>query len=193
MVLRLISNNWYSVLVNGQSFGFFQSSRGLKQGDPLSPTLFIIAAEVLSRSLNKLFEDQEFRGYGMPKWSPKINHLSYADDTILFCSGQPKSMRKMMTILKRYELVSGQLINLDKSLVHLHEKIPIGVSYQIRKIIGIRMGSFPFTYLGCPMFYGRKNKSHFEGFVQKVAKRIHSWHNRFLSFGGRQVLISHVL
>ncbi|XP_049410465.1 uncharacterized protein LOC125873619 [Solanum stenotomum] len=69
------------------AYGFFQSSRGLKQGDPLSPTLFIIAAEVLSRSLNGLFEDSEFRGFGMPKWSPQINHLYYADDTILFFSG----------------------------------------------------------------------------------------------------------
>lgn len=51
------------------------SSRGVKQGDPLSPTLFIIAAEVLSRGLNRLHSDTQFKGYGIPKWSPEINHL----------------------------------------------------------------------------------------------------------------------
>ncbi|WMV59077.1 hypothetical protein MTR67_052462 [Solanum verrucosum] len=167
--------------------------RGLKQGDPLSSTLFIIVAEVFARSLNNLFEDLEYKGYGMPKWNPKINHLSYADDTILFCLGQPFSMRKMIKVLIKYEDVSRQLINLDKSLVYLHEKVPIGASYQIRRITGIRMGSFPFTYLGCPMFYERKNKSHFEVLIKKVAKRMHSWQNRLLSFGRRYILIAHVL
>lgn len=67
MIVRLISNNWYFILMNGRSFGFFQSSRELKQEDPLSPTLFIIAAEVLARSLNGLFEKEMFKGFGMPK------------------------------------------------------------------------------------------------------------------------------
>lgn len=92
----------------------FKSSRGLKQRDPLSPTLFIIAVEVLARGLNKLHEESGFRGYGMPKWSPQINHLSYVDDTILFCSGEMKSIRMMMKILRTYEKVSGQMINLSK-------------------------------------------------------------------------------
>lgn len=83
---RLIANNWYSVLINGQAHGFFHSIRGVKQGDPLSPALFIMAAEVLSRSLTSLFDDPRCRGYGMPKWSENMNHLAYADDTIIFTS-----------------------------------------------------------------------------------------------------------
>lgn len=87
MVWRFLSNNWYTVLVNGQPYGFFQSTRGVRQGDPLSPLLFIIVVEVMTRNLNELFNDSKYIGFGMPKWSPKINHLSYADDTILFGSG----------------------------------------------------------------------------------------------------------
>lgn len=66
------------------------STRGLKQGGLLSPIFFIIAAEVLSRGLNKLNEDEGFKGYGLPKWSPRINHLVYVDDIILFCLGEKR-------------------------------------------------------------------------------------------------------
>lgn len=67
MIWRILSNNWYSMLVSGQSYGFFQSSIGLKQEDPLSSILFSIAAEVLSRGLNKLHEQPDYKGFGMPK------------------------------------------------------------------------------------------------------------------------------
>ncbi|WMV19806.1 hypothetical protein MTR67_013191 [Solanum verrucosum] len=55
---------------------------GVKQGDPLSSALFILADEVLSRALNSLFDDPHYVGYGLPKWSTMLNHLAYADDTI---------------------------------------------------------------------------------------------------------------
>lgn len=93
---------------------FFKSSRGLKQGDPLSPTLFIIAAEVLSRGLNNLFKDGNYRGYGFPKWGVEINHLSYANDTILFSSTNDEPVKKMIKVLRGYNLVSRQLINREK-------------------------------------------------------------------------------
>uniref|UniRef100_M1BM57 Reverse transcriptase n=1 Tax=Solanum tuberosum TaxID=4113 RepID=M1BM57_SOLTU len=193
MVWRLISNNWYSILVNGKSYGFFKSSRGLKQGDPLSPTLFIIAAEVLARGLNNLNDDVDFKGYGMPKWSPPINHLSYADDTILFCSGEIKSIRKMMGVLRRYENISGQMVNLNKSFFYLHDDTPLIVGMRLRRIAGIKQGSFPFIYLGCPVFYGRKRVSYFEELVKKVHSRLMMWQNKWLSYGGKYILIANVL
>nr|XP_009789431.1 PREDICTED: uncharacterized protein LOC104237055 [Nicotiana sylvestris] len=99
--------NVYYVLINGQPNGFFTSSRGVNQGDPLSPTLFILAAEELSRGLNSLHTNLYFCGFGMPKWSPKINHLSYTDDTIIFCSSDETSLRLVMEVLKAYESSSG--------------------------------------------------------------------------------------
>ncbi|XP_060170526.1 uncharacterized protein LOC132601464 [Lycium barbarum] len=107
MVWRLVSNNWYSVLINGKSHGFFKSSRGLRQDGPLSPTLFILVDEVLARNLNELHDDPAFKGYGIPKWSPQINHLSYAAETILFCSAETVYLRKMIKVLRNYVKVSG--------------------------------------------------------------------------------------
>lgn len=140
-----------------------------------------------------MHKEEGYKGYGMPKWSPEINHLSYADDTILFCSGDRPSVIKMMTVLRDYENISGQRINKSKSSFYLHDKTPLIVAIRLRRITGIKQGNFPFMYLGCPLFYGRKIKSHFEDLIRKVARRIFSWQNRFLSFRGKYILINHVL
>ncbi|XP_075102115.1 uncharacterized protein LOC142177432 [Nicotiana tabacum] len=103
IVFGLVLNNWYSILINGQAYGFFKSSRGIKQGDPVSPTLFILTAEALSRGLNALHTNLYFCGFGMPKWSPKINHLAYADDMIIFSSSDETSLMLIMQVLKAYE------------------------------------------------------------------------------------------
>lgn len=87
MVWRLVSNNLYSIMVNRQPYGFFKSTRSLKQGDPIFPTLFIIEAEILVRGFNNLKMEKEYIGFVLPKWNEQLNHLCYANKINHFCSG----------------------------------------------------------------------------------------------------------
>ncbi|XP_019232974.1 PREDICTED: uncharacterized protein LOC109213617 [Nicotiana attenuata] len=145
LIFGVVSNNWYSMLITGQPNGFFISTRGVKQGDPLSPTLFILAAEAMSRGLNALHSNMHFCGFGLPKWSPKINHLAYADDTIIFSSSDATSLMLVMEVLTSYEAASGQLINKNKSAIYLHESAGAEVVDKVQMITGIPKQDFPFT------------------------------------------------
>nr|XP_027123281.1 uncharacterized protein LOC113740010 [Coffea arabica] len=106
-IWRLLSNVWFSVLVNGSSVGFFKSTRELHQGDPLSPGLFIVGTEVLSRSLNKLIEHWEFQCFSVPPRCPRITHLSYADDVLVFSSASSSSLRCVMQTIRNYENIGA--------------------------------------------------------------------------------------
>nr|XP_016435260.1 PREDICTED: uncharacterized protein LOC107761549 [Nicotiana tabacum] len=193
LVFGIVSNNWYSALINGQPYGFIKSSRGVKQGDPLSPRLFILAAEALSRGLNALHLNLYFGGYGMPKWSPKINHLAYADDTIIFSSSDATSLRLVMEVLTVYEAASSQLVNKSKSALYMHHLADVEVVTKVERITGIGRKEFPFTYLGCPIFYARRKMDYYQDLITKVMDKLQAWKGKLLSNGGRAILISHVL
>nr|XP_016466901.1 PREDICTED: uncharacterized protein LOC107789578 [Nicotiana tabacum] len=193
IVFGLVSNNLYSILINGQDHGFFKSSRGVKQGDPISPTLFILVAEALSRGLNALHTNLYFCGFGMPKWSPKINHLAYVDDMIIFSSSDETSLMLIMQVMNAYEAASGQLVNKTKSAVYLHHLTHMEVINKVERITDIHRNDFPIIYLGCPIFYARRKLEYYQPLITKVMDKLQSWQGKLLLVGGRAVLISHVL
>ena len=100
MVWRLMSNVWFPVIINGASYGFFKSSRGIRQGDPLSPALFVIGAEVLSRGLNSLAAQSGFLGFTVPRGCPPVTHLAFADDVLVFANGSSSSLKDIMRLLE---------------------------------------------------------------------------------------------
>ncbi|PHT48606.1 hypothetical protein CQW23_12814 [Capsicum baccatum] len=110
---RTLSNNWYFVLVNATRHGFFHSTRGLKQDDPPSPALFIFGDKVLLRALNTLHHHPQYYGFHMERHDPHINHLSFADDIIIFTTGIRQTLRLQMRILASYEEFLDGLSNGD--------------------------------------------------------------------------------
>nr|GMD98896.1 uncharacterized protein LOC109147218 [Ipomoea batatas] len=110
LVYRAVSNVRYSVIVNGVKEGFFHIILRLHQGDPLSPSLFILAAEVLSVYLVRVYEDVTIPRFTQLPRTPRIHHLAYADDVIIFSTNRQQAIQKVIAALKDYEEISGQLV-----------------------------------------------------------------------------------
>ncbi|WMV39197.1 hypothetical protein MTR67_032582 [Solanum verrucosum] len=98
--------------------------RGVKHGDPLSPTLFKLAAKCLSRAVNALHYNDRYKEYGTPKWSPYVNHLANADDTIIFASADSSHNSTSQTVCQVLEATQ---------LETLVDTGPLGQSYVIHK------------------------------------------------------------
>ncbi|XP_042006110.1 uncharacterized protein LOC121754885 [Salvia splendens] len=188
MIRRCISSCWFLVLVNGSPAGFFQSTRGLRQGDPLSPSLFVLAADYLSRSLDRLVDSHPDMAYRAVRSSPTISHLSYADDIIIFTRAHREAVERLAHCLDHYSAVSGQMVNRGKSHFFLHPRFESWAD-TVAEVGGFQMGSFPFTYLGVPIYKGNLKADYLLDIRQKMVDRIHSWSHRHLSLGGRLALI----
>ncbi|XP_015167940.1 uncharacterized protein [Solanum tuberosum] len=104
-----------------------------------------------------------------------------------------RSLELMMKVLGNYEKVSGQEVNKMKSSVSLSNKEHSHSKRRIQEITGMTYKSLPIKYLGCPLYEGRKNNALFSGMMSKILHRIGGWQTKFLSIGGRSVLIKHVL
>ena len=115
LIERCVSCCWFSVIINGTPSGFFRSTRGLRQRDPISPALFVIAADYLSRALDKPILGKKDMLFKTTLHGPTISHLAYADDILIFTQGSARVMRRLRVCLAEYERASGQQISLPKS------------------------------------------------------------------------------
>ncbi|CAA6671236.1 unnamed protein product [Spirodela intermedia] len=114
LVNACIRENHFSLLVNSTSIPLFTATRGLWQGDPLSPTL-ILVEEVLSRTLSRAVTRGLIQPYHSKRGCLIISHSLFADDAILFLNGCEAFIKGLMTIISSYERATGQLVNASKS------------------------------------------------------------------------------
>ncbi|KAL6199993.1 hypothetical protein ACLB2K_029775 [Fragaria x ananassa] len=118
-IKAILGSAHLSILINGATEGFFTCSHGVRQGDPLSPILFCLAEEVLSRGISKLVEEGHIDLLSAPLGITSPSHFLFADDIMVFMRGTKRSLKIIMHFMEEYGLNSGQQINKAKSLVFL--------------------------------------------------------------------------
>ncbi|VFQ69892.1 unnamed protein product [Cuscuta campestris] len=192
LLMANLKSTFISILLNGEPTGFFQMTRGVKQGDPLSPLLFIIGGEGFSRLLNHHLETTFIKRYNMGsfKW---VGHLIYADDLIIFTKGDTRNLLRLKGVLLDYLGASGQQINYNKSHFYCSKNTSKEQISHIEKILGMTNGSFPFTYLGRTICKGVLRKEHCFSLLEHFDNHISSWYSKILNQMGRLILIKHVL
>lgn len=193
-IKECISTPSYSVAVNGELHSFFPGRKGLRQGDPISSLLFVIAMDVLSKMLEQGAINGRF-GIHPECEAPMITHLSFADDVLIFFDGKAESLRGILQILEEFREVSGLRINRSKSELLLDG----GSSNQCREMaeeMGIAQGSLPVRYLGVPLSPKKMTSSDFQPLLDKISARFSSWtvkHCREVSVDSSGDLFDYIL
>lgn len=141
-----VSSTQFSILINGTPKGFFPVSRGLKQGDPLPPFLFIIVGEAFSQMLGAVGKVALITCFSPTPRAPTVSHLQVADDTIIFCEADEDQIKNVKAILQCFDAVLGLKVNFFKSDL-LGIRMGDHSMQRFANILGSKVGSFP-SYLG---------------------------------------------
>ncbi|GJV65694.1 RNA-directed DNA polymerase, eukaryota [Tanacetum coccineum] len=186
-----LSSGKASILVNGSPTTEFHLYRGLKQGDPLAPFLFLLIMESLHLSFSRAVEAGIFKGYKIDP-STTLSHLFYADDAVFIGEWSHSNLKGIMNILRCFSLLSGMSINIQKSHL-LGVGIPDNCVAEAAKSIGCLIMKAPFKYLGILVGDNMSSKKAWDETINKMKKRLSRWKLNTLSVGGRLTLLKSVL
>ena len=184
----------FSILINGTPHGFFGSSRGLWQCNPLSPLLFVLVMEAVGKMLDKTVHEGCLSGFSVGVSAGRslmVSHLFFADDTLIFCDANINQMLILRMVLIWFEAVSGLKVNLGKS-----ELVAVGAVHNMDllvAVLGCKQGSLAMKYLGLPLGEKFKDKSIWNPILEKMERKLASWKKLYLSKEGRVTLIKSTL
>lgn len=181
----------FTVGYNGVVNGFLKGKRVLRQEDPLSPYLFVIAMNCLSMMLDKEARTGHL-SYHHHCYKTKLTHLSFANDLLIFIDGSLEPVQRVLQILHEFELRSGLALSLQKSSFFASGLSEAEIS-AIQASTGMPCGILPMRYLGVPLCTKKLNLVNCEPLMQQIKAHFSSWSAKSLSFAGRLLLIKTVI
>ncbi|XP_010472251.1 PREDICTED: uncharacterized protein LOC104751896 [Camelina sativa] len=191
-IMSCVRSVSYTVLINGSSHGFVKPSRGIRQGDPLSPFLFILCAEALVHLMQRRHEQQRLTGFQFNESCPSVQHLLFADDSLFICKANKEECEEVLNCLSLYGKASGQVINFAKSTVTFGGKASYDTKELVKTTLGIRNEGGSGSYLGLPECFSGSKQALLAFIGEKLQGRLHGWFAKSLSLGGKEVLLKSI-
>ncbi|XP_026416837.1 uncharacterized protein LOC113312290 [Papaver somniferum] len=183
---------WPFIMKILKSFDF-KSTRGIRQGDPLSPYLFILAMEWFSRTMVATHHSNSIQGISVARGAPPINHLLFVDDCLIFTHANLTSVNNLLQVLQDFSSQSGQVINFDKSSIHYNNNTDPGICDTLSNILGVQPMNKNEKYLGSPLIIGRSKVKAFEDIQLAFERRLRNWQGTTMHQSGRSTMVKAVL
>ena len=172
--MSCITSTSLAVLVNGERLDTFTPSRGIKQGDPLSPYIFILCMENLAWLIHNEVEAGNWSEIRVSRNDPSFTHLFFADDLVLFAKATNKNCTTINKILRTFCDISGQKINFNKSRLVLSKRTDPTRTTHIENALGIRLSNHFEKYLGASILVDGRDKKNFEFLLEKIQDHLTS-------------------
>jgi hypothetical protein len=164
----------------------------LKQGDPLAPFLFLLVAEGFSLLMRSAVNRGRFKPFLVGREGLPVSILQYADDTLCIGEACIENLWAIKAVLRGFEMVSGLKVNFWKSCI-MGVNVSDDFLQTATDFLNCRLGRMPFKYLGLPVGSNPRLASTWAPMVDTLKRRLGSWGNKYVSLGGRIVLINAVL
>ncbi|KAA3480405.1 reverse transcriptase [Gossypium australe] len=192
-IMRCVRSVRYVVKCNSILSETIVPERGLRQGDPLSPYLFLFCMESFSKLLTRAQNNNMIKGIRASINGPHINHLFFADDALLFIRNKKRDVEEIVSIFENFSRDSGQEINKDKSMIMFNPKTPVASRHLFSSILGMRNVDKLDSYLGLPLPVGRKKSVAFTNIINRCTCIVRGWSKQLLSYGGKEVFIKAIM
>ena len=191
-IQKVVSKGSVAVKVNDEYGHYFQTKKGVRQGDPLSQILFNIVVDMLAILINRAKDRGHFQGLIPHIVDDGLSILQYADDTLIFLDVDIEGAKNMKLLLCAFEHLSGLKINFHKSQLFCYGAAKER-ELEYSEIFGCNKGHYPFKYLSIPMHHRKLSNEDWNDIIERLKKRLNGWKGKMLSVGGRLVLINSIL
>lgn len=174
-IMTCVTSPTFALSINDGVYVYIKGRRGLRQGDPMSPTLILLCMEYLSRLLKRHTTDEDFSFHAKCE-GEGITHLAFADDFLLFGRGDISSMAVLADCLSEFSKTSELTVNANKSSIFF-SNVPGFTKELILEKFGFSEGNLPTKYLGLPLASKMLLISQFSPLVESIASHINKWNN----------------